>query len=64
MDRIALLKIVEFCILMQNNKGILGKAPSYINEKYQSTDGSGGLLDSNNQTIFNKWKKLWLREEK
>ena len=62
MEEKELLKIVEFCILMQNNDGILDKAPDYIDEKYQCTDGSGALLDSGNQSIFNRWKKLWLEE--
>ena len=59
-----ILELVEFCILMQNGEGILGKAPSYIDEKYDAADGTGGLLDSKNQAIFNQWKKLWLKEAK
>ena len=64
MNKKELLKIVEFCILMQNNEGILGKAPSYINEKYNTVDGTGVLLDSKNQSIFNNWKEIWFKEAK
>lgn len=63
MGKMELLKIVEFCILMQNNGGILGKAPSYIEEKYHTTDGSGIILDSKNQAIFNRWKEIWFKEK-
>ena len=63
MDRQILFKIVEFCILMENNDGILGKAPSYIQEKYETTDGSGILLDSHNHKKFQEWKQRWMKEQ-
>ena len=62
MNKKELLKIVEFCILMQNKDGIISKAPCYIEKKYHTTDGSGVILDSKNQSIFNHWRELWFKE--
>jgi hypothetical protein len=64
MNKRELFKIVEFCVLMQGNDGILGKAPSYIEEKYRTCDGSGILLDNNNHKIFQEWKQIWLKSDK
>ena len=58
-----LFKLVEFCVLMQQGEGILGKAPSYIREKFDGADGSGSSLDYRNQAIFSIWKKKWISKK-
>ena len=51
-----------FAILMENNDGILGKAPSYIIEKKDSVirENPEVLLDIDNREKFNQWKMKWL----
>jgi hypothetical protein len=56
-----ILKLAEFCALIQGGRGIESKAPSYIAEKIQSVTGNGGLLDSNSMEVFKGWKRNWLR---
>ena len=63
-----ILKEVVFTILMQNGQGIIGKAPSYLQEKREMIDKftSGDqaaryLLDSLNQALYDNYKKTWLR---
>ena len=53
---------VVFAILMENNDGILGKAPSYIIEKKDSVirENPEVLLDIDNREKFNQWKMKWL----
>ena len=56
---------VVFAILMENNQGIIGKAPAYIWEKLQACSTMNEpemLLDENNQAKFKKWKSIWLKE--
>lgn len=51
-----------FAILMENNDGVLGKAPSYMEEKLNSAgslDEPECLLDSQNLAKFNEWQKRW-----
>ena len=60
MEKEEILKLVEFCVLMQNGKGIMGKAPSYIEEKFETCHGDGTLLDFPNGAVFEGWKRLWL----
>ena len=51
-----------FAILMENNNGILGKAPSYINEKARVVDGMNRpelLLDGPNTKKFKDWQDKW-----
>ena len=54
---------IVFAILMENNAGILGKAPSYIEEKLNSCetymDEPENLLDSYNFEKFKKWQEKW-----
>ncbi len=57
--------IVCFCILMQNDKGILGKSSDYILEKFRNlieieSDNPESLLDHENQGILADWEELWL----
>ena len=57
-----LKQAVVFSILMENNEGIIGKAPSYIEEKLNSCEELGEpevLLDSNNKQKFDDWKNKW-----
>lgn len=63
MDELKLKQVVAFCILMQNNGGILDKAPIYLEEKFNAlmkTDIPEVYLDPINlkifQTYFEKWK--------
>ena len=53
---------VVFAILMENNDGILSKAPSYIIEKKDSVirENPEVLLDIDNREKFNQWKMKWL----
>lgn len=62
--KIEIENIVAFCILMENNDGILGKAPSYIIEKYcglieGNTEYPENFLDFKNKAKFDKWKEKW-----
>jgi len=57
--------LVAFCILMENNDGILGKAPSYIQEKYEfcmRTSDPTQILDYKNKAKFDKYMELWFRD--
>ena len=57
-----LKKAIVFSILMENDSGILGKAPSYVNEKLKSVENiekCENLLDANNLTKFKDWQKRW-----
>ena len=57
-----LKQAIVFAILMENDKGILGKAPSYVEEKLRSCEQSDkpeALLDTNNQAKFLKWQEKW-----
>ena len=62
LNKSEILKLVEFCILMQTKDGILGKAPSYINEKWLLRREDGLVLSSKNKAIFDQWRRLWLKE--
>jgi hypothetical protein len=68
MDDKEILKEVVFAILMENHDGILGKAPSYLEEKRKVIDrckdvdqAARFLLDSDNMDIYHAYKKLWMR---
>ncbi|RKY25310.1 MAG: hypothetical protein DRP62_01495 [Planctomycetota bacterium] len=55
-------RLVAFCILMQNNGGILNKAPSYLLEKYEAVMNNKypeAYLDVNNLAIFKEYLKKW-----
>jgi hypothetical protein len=60
-------QLVVFAILMENNDGILGKAPSYLLEKYEACKllpNPESLLDSQNKAKFKDYLKTWLKEAK
>tara|TARA_Y100000310_G_C20687709_1_gene820180 strand:- start:3510 stop:3713 length:204 start_codon:yes stop_codon:yes gene_type:complete len=53
---------VVFSILMQNNEGIMGKSPMYIQEKFikcAENKNPEYLLDEKNTRIFNDWVARW-----
>jgi len=55
-------RLVVFSILMENNKGILGKAPKYILEKYYSilkVKHHEALLDQWNKRKYEEWLNIW-----
>ena len=61
-------RIVTFCILMENYNGIIGKAPSYIEEKFNvlilgQAENPEAFLDLKNSKKLKDWKKTWWREE-
>jgi len=60
-DNKKLLKLIEFCILMQGHGGILNKSPDYILEKSRRCNGDGSSLDCNNRLIFEQYKMRWLK---
>ncbi len=55
--------LVVFSILMENNQGILAKAPSYLLEKYELVILSGEnperLLDEENLKKFEGYMERW-----
>ena len=54
--------LVAFCILMENDNGILDKAPIYILEKFSTCMAGGRPLDSDNMIKYKKWMELWERK--
>jgi len=53
---------IVFAILMENNEGIIGKAPSYIAEKLKAVetmDEPENLLDAYNMGKFIEWQRKW-----
>ena len=57
-----LKQLVTFAVLMENNGGILGKSPSYIIEKYETSklmSNPEQLLDTVNKAKFQKYMKIW-----
>lgn len=59
METPQLKKLVEFCILMEGNNGIMGKAPSYIMKKWEIAHGTGDILDTFNLEKFEEYLKFW-----
>jgi len=62
--------IVAFCILMQNNNGIIGKSPDYIMEKYMryaanisGVDKTEWGLDASNKALLEIWIYKWVPDE-
>lgn len=62
-------QLVCFCVLMENGQGIVGKAPSYLFEKFKavqhrdSRDSLLGLLDLHNANKFREYIKTWRVDE-
>ena len=63
MDKKLVEDIVAFCILMQNGDGILGKAPSYIHEKFTACMSGYHPLDSKNMSILKQYFETWYNKE-
>lgn len=54
---------VAFALLMQNNGGILDKAPSYVYEKLhlcETLKDPGQILDDTNTALFGDYMNRWL----
>ena len=62
LNKSEILKLVEFCVLMQTKDGIISKAPSYISEKWLLRRENGLVLSSKNKSIFDQWRRIWLKE--
>jgi hypothetical protein len=63
------LNIVAFCILMENNGGILTKHPGYVLEKFERYCGSDEMewmwgLDAVNFKKLKKWLKTWVSDQR
>ena len=61
-DLLKLKQAIVFAILMQNNQGILYKAPCYVMEKLESAfnlEKPEVLLDSMNILIFRQYLQKW-----
>jgi hypothetical protein len=64
-DKMTLEQLVTFCILMENHEGIVGKAPSYLFEKWEyismttSQEWLRGMLDAKNAAKFDEYMKRW-----
>jgi len=57
-------RMVVFAILMENNQGIVGKSPDYIEEKYNAAIYAPypeRLLDLVNRRKFQRWQERWER---
>lgn len=64
-----ILNILAFCILMENNKGILNKSPEYIMEKYRKYINGHAYennyewgLDKNNKEKLKKYIEKWIKK--
>jgi len=63
-EKMTLKQVVVFSILMENGEGIIGKAPSYIEEKLKICSGKNdygveGMLDDENFEKFKEYQKRW-----
>lgn len=64
-DEVTLGQIVIFAILMENNEGIIGKAPSYIREKFNycmlktKPEYLEAILDTPNRAKLQLWRDIW-----
>lgn len=70
MENKYLKNIVAFCILMENNDGILGKSPDYIMEKFEryclsvDTNTHKWGLDFINTRKLETWIERWEKNGK
>lgn len=64
-EHVTLAQLVAFSIFMEHNQGILGKAPSYIKEKFalctQTTNPEhlASSMDGGNRAKFDEWRQRW-----
>ena len=65
-----LRQAVVFAILMEKNQGIVGKSPSYIQEKLtlcglcETEDQLLSLLDFPNQLKYRTYKEMWIKKRR
>lgn len=57
MKRSDFINLISFCILMENNDGIVGKAPMYVLEKWETKNPL--LLDSFNMKKLTDYIEKW-----
>ena len=58
--------VIAFCILMENDKGILNKSADYVEEKFKALIEMEApypreFLDPQNQEKFDEWFKTWMK---
>jgi hypothetical protein len=63
-----ILNIIAFCILMENDGGILDKSPDYVKEKFKRySNGKDNEwmwgLDENNFQKLKEWAKKWQKRD-
>jgi hypothetical protein len=51
--------LICFCILMENGRGIIDRAPSYVIEKYRNRNMGEWLLDDFNKLKLAQYLDLW-----
>ena len=51
------INLISFCILMENNAGILSKAPRYVLEKWETKHPA--LLDEFNLRKLKSYEDRW-----
>jgi len=59
-------RLVVFCIIMENNGGIIEKAPKYIYEKFIqaiSVPYPENMLDFTNLKKYKAWLEKWAEKE-
>jgi len=62
MARDELKRLVIFCILMESGRGILGKSPDYIKEKFDASTLAPhpeSLLDGDNMEKLEEYFRRW-----
>lgn len=63
MENLTFKGLVAFCILMENGRGIMSKAPDYVKEKFatalQGEDLMIGRLDQANLEKFRQYMERW-----
>lgn len=57
MTRTEFINLISFCILMENNEGIVGKHPRYVLEKWETKHPA--LLDSDNTEKLKRYMDEW-----
>ena len=57
MTKTEFINLISFCILMENNVGILGKAPRYVREKWANRGFVS--LDNTNKAKLEQYKRKW-----
>lgn len=58
--------VIAFCILMENDKGILNKSADYVEEKFKALIEMDApypktFLDAPNTLKFDEWFRIWMK---